>query len=500
MKSSNTDQITVFSIFLAIVVITLPMVIYPIETGELIRDIYQNIVDLLGPTYMVFGILTLVFILYIALSKYGNFRLGGQDTTPEYSNFSWVCMLFCSGIGGGILYWSVVEWAYYVDESLFGIQPFSERAFHLASGYGIFHWGITGWALYCFPAIAIAVPFYHFKLGSLRLSSGLRTNSESSVETSFFGRLVDFVFVFVLIGASGGSMGMYVPIVAAGVSEIFNIEHTLMLDLSMLALCTSLFAYSVYKGIYKGIRVISNANILMSLLFLIAVLSFGPAYEILTLTFNALKEISINFIGMNTLGIMEESKFAEDWTVFYWAWWLALGPQVGLFVARVSKGRTLREVIIGMLLLGSFGCFLFFAIIGNYAITLELSGQLIVSEILANEGHTVAATKTILTLPYGELFVFAYCLIVVIFIATSYDSVSYLLSSHVKKISNDDFRPSRYSRLFWAFILSILPACLFFINSNRAAMDVILIMSPPLLVIFPIFAGSLVRTLKKHYD
>ena len=176
----------------------------------------------------------------------------------------------------------------------------------------------------------------------------------------------------------------------------------------------------------------------MSLVFLIAVLSFGPAYEILALTFNSLKEISINFFGMNTLGIIEKSKFAEDWTVFYWAWWIALGPQVGLFVARVSKGRTLREVITGMLLLGSLGCFVFFAIMGNYAITLELSGQLIVSDILANEGHTVAATKVLLTLPYGKFFVFAYCLIVVIFIATSYDSVSYLLSSHVKKTSSDN--------------------------------------------------------------
>ena len=140
---------------------------------------------------------------------------------------------------------------------------------------------------------------------------------------------------------------------------------------------------------------------------------------------------------------------------------------------------------------------------GNYAITLELSGQLIVSDILVNggpQGHTVAATKVLLTLPYGKFFVFAYCLIVVIFIATSYDSVSYLLSSHVKKTSSDDFEPSRYSRLFWAFVLAILPACLFFINSNRAAMDVILIMSPPLLVLFPIFAVSLLKTLKKHYD
>jgi BCCT family betaine/carnitine transporter len=172
---------------------------------------------------------------------------------------------------------------------------------------------------------------------------------------------------------------------------------------------------------------------------------------------------------------------------------------VGLFVARVSKGRTLREVILGMLILGSLGCTLFFAIMGNYAINLELSGQMEVSSILANEGHQVAATKVILSLPFGKVFLFTYCLIVVIFIATSYDSVSYILASHIRKTGINYSEPTRSSRLFWAFVLAIIPACLFIIGSNRTAMDLILLMSPPILILSPIFVFSMVKTLRNHY-
>ena len=152
----------------------------------------------------------------------------------------------------------------------------------------------------------------------------------------------------------------------------------------MLAVCTGLFAFSVYRGIYSGIRVISNINIIISLLFLLGVLALGPAGEIFTLTSQAMSELGKNFFAMNTLGIVEDSEFAEPWTIFYWAWWIALGPQVGLFVARVSKGRTLKEVFLGMLVFGSLGCFLFFSILGNYAINLELTGQMNVTQTLSD--------------------------------------------------------------------------------------------------------------------
>ena len=500
MQENKTDKLSFSSILIAIVCITLPIALKPSESEVFIRQIYLETVNIFGSSYMVLGIITLVFLLILSLSKYGKFILGGENARPEFKNFSWASMLFCSGIGGGILYWSGVEWAYYVSQPPFGIEPFSEEAYHLSSAYGIFHWGLGGWALYCLPAIAIAVPFYHFKLGSLRLSSGLRSSQQNPIENSIIGRIIDFIFVIVIIGASGGTMGMYIPVIGAGISELFDVPHDLMLDLGMLFVCTCLFAFSVFKGIKKGIRVISNINVIMALIFLMCILLLGSFQEIINLTIEAIKSLIKNFSSMSTLGIKEKSTFADDWTIFYWAWWIALGPQVGLFIARVSKGRTLRELILGMLFLGSLGCFLFFAIIGNYAINLEINNQLMVTEILANEGHRIAATQVLLSLPFGEVFLFAYCIIVIIFIATSYDSVSYLLAYHVKRTSSEVNEPSKKMRLFWAIVLAILPASLFLVNSHRAAMDVILLMSPPLLILFPIFAISIVRTLKNHYS
>ena len=166
MKNNSTDKFTVFSVLLAIAVITIPMVLFPGQAETFIRETYQNIVNVFGSTYMVFTLLTVIFMISLCMTKYGGYRLGGEDSTPEYTNLSWSSMLFCSGIGGGILYWGVVEWAYYVDQSLFGIEAYSERAYHLASAYGMFHWGLSGWALYLIPTITIAVPYYHYKLGS----------------------------------------------------------------------------------------------------------------------------------------------------------------------------------------------------------------------------------------------------------------------------------------------------------------------------------------------
>ena len=179
MTNSSTDKITTLSVLGAIALIATPIALYPKESADFIRSTYLLTVDIFGATYMIFGACMLLFVLYIAFSKFGNHRLGGDDIGPDYSLFSWACMLFCSGIGGGILYWSIVEWAYYAGEGLFGIEPFSDRAYHLASAYGVFHWGFTGWALYTIPAIAVAVPFYKHNIGSLRLSSALRTSKEN---------------------------------------------------------------------------------------------------------------------------------------------------------------------------------------------------------------------------------------------------------------------------------------------------------------------------------
>jgi len=499
-QNSSTDKITTLSVLGAIALIATPIALYPIQSADFIRSTYLLTVDIFGSTYMIFGACMLLFVLFIAFSKFGNHRLGGERINPDYSMFSWACMLFCSGIGGGILYWSIVEWAYYAGEGLFGIEPFSDRAYHLASAYGVFHWGFTGWALYTIPAIAVAVPFYRHNIGSLRLSSALRTSKENIVEKTTFGRIVDFIFVLVLIGASGGSIGLYVPIIGAGFSELLNIDHDLNLDLSMLAICTGLFAFSVYRGIYSGIRVISNINIIISLLFLLGVLALGPAAEIFTLTYQAMTELGKNFVAMNTLGIVEESEFAEAWTIFYWAWWIALGPFMGIFVARVSEGRTIRQIIVGVLAYGSAGCALFFIVLGNFSLSLQLDGTYdLVEKVGDGIGPAVIMSEVISFLPYPKVWLAYLAVIGLIFTATTYDSASYVLASGSSKSFGESRQPPRWLRVFWALGLGALPLTLLYVGGLRELQTASLVGSLPVMLLYVLMAISIVRTLRKFH-
>ena len=198
---------------------------------------------------------------------------------------------------------------------------------------------------------------------------------------------------------------------------------------------------------------------------------------------------------MSTLGISEDSKFAEEWTIFYWAWWVAFGPLVGLFIARISKGRTLRQVILGMLFFGTLGTWLFYMILGGYAMNLELSGEFSVIQSMNSYGHADTAIAVVKNLSFEILMVFIFCLITIIFVTTSYDSMSYVISYHVMKTSNENKEPDKKLRLFWAIILGILPAALVIYSDHSVALDIILITSLPLMLIYPLMAISIYREL-----
>ena len=180
----NVDYIT-FITSLTVVVSIAFFILYDAETAKTIIGIsYDNIVSIFGPVYLILTIFSFFFLLYLCFSKHGKYRLGGADQTVEFSYFSWIGMLFCSGIGGGLVYWSGVEWAYYVDIPPFGIEPGSKESFALATAYGLFHWGISAWAIYGIPAVALSIAFYKYKLNTLRLSSSLRGLGFKNVEES----------------------------------------------------------------------------------------------------------------------------------------------------------------------------------------------------------------------------------------------------------------------------------------------------------------------------
>ena len=208
----------------------------------------------------------------------------------------------------------------------------------------------------------------------------------------------------------------------------------------------------------------------------------------------------IYFWDMSTLGITEESEFAKEWTIFYWAWWVAFGPLVGLFIARISKGRTLRGIIFGMLFFGTLGTWLFYTILGGYAMISDINGEMNVVQNMKIYGHADTAIQVITSLPLQNLMLLIFCVITVVFVTTSYDSMSYVISYHVLKKDGQASNPHKNLRLFWAIILGILPAALVLYSDHSVALDIILITSLPLMLVYPLMAISIVKELKSYEE
>ena len=408
-------------------------------------------------------------------------------------------MLFCAGIGAGLMYWSVIEWAYYLDAPPLGLEADSPAAREWAATYGIFHWGLSAWCIYCLPTVAIAYPYYQRKIPYLRLSTSLVGICGDEVVNRPLGRVVDFVFVIALVGGTGTSLGLATPMIAACVSVLLGTPESFALELVVLFVVVSLFALSVYLGLERGIKRLSNTNAAIAGIFLLFVLLAGPTYFILKLGTNSLGLMVQEFVRLNTwTDPVLETGFVEDWSVFYWAWWLAYGPYMGVFVTRISRGRTLRQLILGMVGFGTLGCAIFFIGFGNTAMWMDMESLVPVREFVAAGSADTAIALVIEALPLQPLPLVAFVVVTCIFIATTYDSGSYAISAAATRHLVAGVNPHRWHRVFWAFSLAVLPVTLMLVDDGLDAVkSAVLVVSLPLLAIGVAMVVSLFRTLRE---
>ena len=409
-------------------------------------------------------------------------------------------MLFCAGVGAGLMYWCATEWAYYFQAPPFGAEPRSAAAAEWASTYGLFHWGFTAWAFYCLPAIAIAYPFYVKKKDVLRFSLScnwfLRGN-----EHGLLARAIDFLFMVALIGGAATSLGFSSPMIAACLAWLFDVEPGFYLEVVVVGICVGLFVLSVWLGLSRGIKRLSDLNMYLALGLLLFILLVGPTVFLLKTSLNGLGMLAQNFLRMNFwTDPFTSSGFVESWTVFYWAWWIAFAPYVGLFITRISRGRTIRQVITGMLVFGSLGSWLFYMIIGNYSLSLQLDGSLDFVAIMNAQSGNAAIVAMLETLPAALLVIGVFAVVSIVFAATTYDSASYSLASGatLHLYAGDD--PARWHRVFWAFALAALPISLMFIGGLKAMQSVLLVVSLPVLLVGVLMSVSLVKSLQADHS
>lgn len=493
------DRVLLLSSVAVVILVCIPMGLMPEQAGAFVGELYNWIAFKLGFLYQWFAIGTMVFLAWLALGRFGSIRLGKEGEGPEFSNFSWAGMLFCAGTGASLLVWAGVEWAFYYVEPPFGVSPRSADAMAWGSAYGLFHWGIVAWCFYALPTIAIAYPFYVKNVPYLRASTALHSILGPRGGNSILGRLVDLAAMIALLGGAGSSLGMIAPTIAAAVAKLLSMETSFGLEVSIMLVCIALFAFSVYRGIEKGIKTLSDFNVYLALAFLAYILLVGPTLFIIKMGTDSLGLMLGNFVRMvSWTDPVEQTGFVESWTIFYWAWWIAFAPPIGIFITRISRGRTIRQVIGSMILFGSAGCWLFYTVLGNYSLSLEISGVLSVSESVAEHGMYATVANILDTLPASPLVLALFSLVCIISVATTYDSASYTLASTATANLKEGQNPARWHRLFWAAVLGTLPLFMMFVGGLEIIRSGVLVVSLPLLLVGVAMGYALLKSLRQH--
>nr|WP_218137571.1 BCCT family transporter [Photobacterium damselae] len=492
------DRPTFFGALGLLISTVVPLLLFPKEGAEWIAIAKSFMTDKLGFLYLGLGVAAFFFMIYIVFSDIGQIKLGDPDEAPEFKTASWAAMLFCGGIGASILYWGAIEWAYYYQSPPFQLEPGSEEAVRWAATYGIFHWGPIAWSIYLVPALPIAYFFYVRKQPVLKVSAALMPVIGEARSHGWVGKLVDVLFIFGLLGGGATTLGLAAPLITEGVNYLFGVPKTTETQVVVLLVCTAIFAYSAYAGMEKGIKLLSNINFWGALGLLAFILICGPTIFMLETGLDSLGRMLSNFFVMATwaepfggYGSFADTHFPQDWTIFYWAWWLVFAPSMGLFVARISRGRTIKQMVTGSIFFGSMGCFLFFMILGNYGLSLQLSGALDVVGILNAEGATKAIFSILEQLPFSTFVIAAFTMLCLIFTATTFDSISYILASVVQ--NNVTEEPMRWNRLFWAFALSFMPSVLLFMGGLSTLQTAAIVGGLPLLVIAVMLMVSAVK-------
>lgn len=498
MEQKEVDK-KIFSMSLALVaVFTVPTLINPEKGVHFLNAVLSFLIVNLGYFYLWGAFIVFVIVMYLCFSKYGKIKLG--DSEPEFSTFSWIGMIFTATAGSSLVYWGFTEWIYYYTSPPFGMEPRSAEAAEWASTYGMYHWGVMGFVIYCLPTIVLAYAMYVRNLPSIRLSNACRGVLGDRVD-GWVGQLIDVMFMFGIVGGIGTSLGLGTPMLAQGISELTGIPRSYKLDVAIIVIWVIIFSTSVYFGLKKGLKVLSDINVYFYFAFLLFFLILGPTLFIINKFTDSIGLLLQNFLQMSLYtDSIRGSTFAQDWTIFYWAWWFSLVPYMAMFTARISKGRTIRSVVLAMCLGGTLGCALAFAIFGNTAMYFELANVLPVVDILMENGAPVAIIEMVKIMPLGEgVLLGLFVVFNFIFLSTTMDSAAYSLAFISSKASNVNQEPARWIRLFWAMVLGAVAIILFYGGGLKALQTLSIITGFPILLIFIFFVMTIFKWLKEDF-
>ncbi len=482
----------------AVVGTVVAMTMWPSQAAATASQLFNWATRSFGSFVQVFVFGCVLACMALAFSKYGNVRLG--EGKPEYSTLSWVFMFICAGMGSSTMYWGVMEWVYYYQSPGLNITTGTRQALEYSVSYSFFHWGLSAWAVYALPSLAMA---YHFHV---RKNKGLNLASMIEAVTGFkaggpVGRAVDLIFLLTMFGALTVSIALTASTFTRGLSGLTGVPDTFVTQLIVIIGVSVIFSLSSYVGIDGGMQRLSHMVCWGALLLAAAVLAVGPTLFTANNVVNSLGLMLQNYIHMSLFtDPTGDGAFNRGWTVFYWLWWVSYSPGVAMFVARVSKGRKIKEVIYALLLGGSVGCWFFFGALESYSMHQFMSGAIDVPRILKEHGGETAVEMLLTALPAGKLFLAAYLFIMIIFLAAHVDAVAYAVAATTTRHMREGEDPAPGSRVFWCVLLTLVPLAMLFTKASLETMKTAVVLTAiPFLVILAIKLFGLFRWLLQDY-
>ncbi|PMH46596.1 BCCT transporter [Vibrio sp. 10N.286.49.B3] len=410
------------------------------------------------------GNVFVVFCLALIVSPFGKIRLGGKEATADYSFMSWIAMLFAAGMGIGLMFWSVAEPAAYFTGwygTPLGVEANTPEAARLALGATMYHWGFHPWAIY--GVVALSLAFFTYNKG---LPLSIRSIFYPILGDRVWGwpgHVVDILAVVATLFGLATSLGLGAQQAASGIHHVFGLDAGMGLQVAVISIVTLLAVVSVLRGIDGGVKVISNINMIVAfvLLLLVGVIGYHVTFESIAITFGAYFG---NIIELSNPHGREDEGWMHGWTVFYWAWWISWSPFVGMFIARVSKGRTIRQFMTAVLIVPTAVTLIWMSVFGGMAIDQIING---VGELGANglTDVSLAMFQMFDVLPFGAILSVIAVLLVLIFFITSSDSGSLVIDSITAGGKVD---APVLQRVFWAFMEGAIAVALLWIGGNEA--------------------------------
>ncbi len=485
-------------VFIGAALSILALIVYGAVWTETAGKIFNETLNFISKYFgwyyvlLVFGLL--IFVVWLYFSKYGRIRLGGEKSKPDFNRFSWFSMLFAAGMGMGLIFWGVAEPIMHYSEPPTA-EPESFHSMREGMRFSFFHWGFHPWAIYIIFALGIS--YFHFRH---KLPLAPRSLFYPLLGEKIYGWIGHVIDIFCTLGTLLGvatSLGLGAMQINSGINALAGIPYNTDVQVMIIAIITAVAVISVVSGIARGIRYLSMTNVLLLFLLLLFVFFAGPTLFQINILVTTFGDYVQQIVNMSLwIDLTSESEWQANWTLFYWGWWLSWCPFVGIFIARVSKGRTIREFIFYVLFVPTIVTFFWFSVFGGTALHIEIFGAGGISQIV-NENVAMSLHALLDNLPFSSITQWLGILLIVIFFITSSDSGS-LVDDMVT--SGGHPNPPVGTRIFWGVTEGAAAAVLLVAGGLTALQAASISAGLPQSVIVMVSCFSLVKALKKDHE